>query len=120
MPVILLFFFRVTLLLLQDASPDGDGIDSSNVNLSQWPNLSFILTGGTGAEVTLTVTPQTHWQLDAPRGGQGPLRHPTRQPAADDSRPSPDQQLLRELQPVARRLRSHPLRPGQATIGRQD
>jgi hypothetical protein len=56
--------------LIEEAASSQNGIPSSQVKLSQWPNISFILTGETGDEVTLTVTPQTYWQFDCPSAGQ--------------------------------------------------
>jgi hypothetical protein len=45
------------------------GIRMSQLKLNSWPNISFILTGDNGQDVTLTVTPQTYWQSDFPQAG---------------------------------------------------
>lgn len=54
--------------IIQKAS--ANGIANSQVHLSQWPNVSFILAGENGEDITLTVTPQTYWQFDAISAGQ--------------------------------------------------
>ena len=46
-----------------------DGIDMSKLKLADWPDINFILTGLTNNEVTLTVTPQTYWQVNFPEPG---------------------------------------------------
>ena len=45
-------------------------IPTSQLNLSAWPDINFILTGENGNSVTLSVSPQTYWQLDVPSAGQ--------------------------------------------------
>jgi hypothetical protein len=45
-------------------------ISASNLSLAQWPDISFVLKGETGDQVTLTCSPQTYWQVDAPSAGQ--------------------------------------------------
>jgi hypothetical protein len=47
-----------------------NGIPASQLDLNNWPAISFILTGDTGTDVTLTCSPQTYWQVDAPKAGQ--------------------------------------------------
>jgi hypothetical protein len=46
------------------------GIPTSQLKLSQWPNISLILTGEDGQPATLTVAPQTYWQVDFPTAGR--------------------------------------------------
>jgi hypothetical protein len=53
--------------LIQKAAKNG--IPTSQLNLGHWPTISFILTGDNGQNVTLTVTPQTYWQVDVPTAG---------------------------------------------------
>jgi hypothetical protein len=45
-------------------------VPTSELNLSEWPSISFILMGDTGQNVTLTCSPQTYWQLNFPKAGQ--------------------------------------------------
>ena len=47
-----------------------NGIDQTQINLSQWPNVDFILSGLNGEDVRLTVAPITYWQFDAFSPGQ--------------------------------------------------
>jgi aspartyl protease len=54
--------------LIQQA--DQNSISSSLLDLAEWPDISFILTGDTGLPVTLTCTPQTYWQDNYPSPGQ--------------------------------------------------
>jgi hypothetical protein len=42
----------------------------SSLDLTSWPNISFVLQGETGADVSLTCAPSTYWQTDAPQQGQ--------------------------------------------------
>ncbi len=56
--------------IIKTASTAQNGIPTSKINLGHWPNISFILTGENGEDVTLTVTPQTYWQVDCPSAGQ--------------------------------------------------
>lgn len=55
--------------LAEQAAKQG-GIPASQLDLSKWPSISFILAGDTGQDVTLTCSPQTYWQVDAPKAGQ--------------------------------------------------
>jgi hypothetical protein len=50
-----------------------DGILSSQLKLSDWPSISFILTGEKGDDVTLSVSPHTYWQADCPTKGHSIL-----------------------------------------------
>jgi hypothetical protein len=45
-------------------------IPSGSLDLAQWPDISFTLQGETGDPVSLTCSPQTYWQTDAPAAGQ--------------------------------------------------
>lgn len=47
-----------------------NGISTSMLNLSEWPPISFILTGANGKPVKLTCSPQTYWQTDFPDPGK--------------------------------------------------
>lgn len=46
-----------------------NGISSSLLNLAEWPDITFNVTGASGGSVALTVTPQTYWQEDFPTPG---------------------------------------------------
>jgi hypothetical protein len=49
--------------LLQSTQP----VPVSELSLAAWPNIVFVLQGQPGAsDVSLTVTPQTYWQVDSP------------------------------------------------------
>jgi len=56
--------------LIEQASKSRDGIPATQLNLSKWPGISFILTGENGQDVKLTCSPQTYWQVDSPKAGQ--------------------------------------------------
>jgi hypothetical protein len=45
-------------------------IPGRSLDLGQWPDISFTLQGETGGPVSLTCSPQTYWQTDAPAAGQ--------------------------------------------------
>jgi hypothetical protein len=47
-----------------------DSIPASQLDLSKWPGISFILASDTGGSVKLTCSPQTYWQVNAPKAGQ--------------------------------------------------
>ena len=56
---------------LLNQSMSGQAIPTTNLDLAQWPPLSFVLQGISGGEdVTLVVPPQIYWQVDAPQVGQ--------------------------------------------------
>jgi hypothetical protein len=55
--------------LINKANQQGS-IPASQLDLSKWPGISFILASDTGGEVTLTCSPQTYWQVDAPKAGE--------------------------------------------------
>ena len=56
-------------LALQALKSD-TGVPSANVKLKSWPGISFILAGEKGEDVTLTCSPSTYWQVDAPSAGR--------------------------------------------------
>lgn len=56
--------------LIQKANSSQNGVAKSQLNLSQWPTISFTLVGDSGQDVTLSVSPQTYWQVDCPSAGQ--------------------------------------------------
>jgi hypothetical protein len=56
--------------LIQQATKTAAGIPASDLDLSQWPGISFILAGDTGMDVKLTCSPETYWQVNAPKAGQ--------------------------------------------------
>ena len=45
-------------------------IESSRLDLNEWPDITFFLEGRDGQDKPLTCTPSTYWQLDAPNAGQ--------------------------------------------------
>jgi len=46
------------------------GLDTTTLNLAEWPNITFNVTGADGkTPVALVVTPQTYWQVDYPSPG---------------------------------------------------
>jgi Eukaryotic aspartyl protease len=45
-------------------------VPSAGLDLSQWPDITFTLTGTNGGQVALTCAPSTYWQLDSPAAGQ--------------------------------------------------
>jgi hypothetical protein len=45
-------------------------LTSEQLQLEQWPDITFTLTGEGGKPVSLTCAPATYWQVDAPRAGQ--------------------------------------------------
>jgi hypothetical protein len=45
------------------------GISSSMLNLAEWPDITFNVTGAKGGSVALTCSPQTYWQEDFPSPG---------------------------------------------------
>jgi len=55
--------------LIDTATSQGD-VDQSSLDLTSWPNITFVLQGETGADVSLTCAPNTYWQTDAPQPGQ--------------------------------------------------
>jgi hypothetical protein len=45
-------------------------IPNARVTARKWPNIHFIFAGKHATEVTLTCSPATYWQFDAPKRGQ--------------------------------------------------
>jgi hypothetical protein len=41
----------------------------SQLDLSTWPTITFVLEGALGADVTLEVAPDTYWQTNSPKPG---------------------------------------------------
>jgi hypothetical protein len=56
--------------LINKAVQEREGIPASRLDLSKWPGISFILAGDTGQDIKLTCSPQTYWQVNAPKAGQ--------------------------------------------------
>jgi hypothetical protein len=54
---------------IDTANQSNDGIAATDLALASWPDIAFTLQGATG-DVTLTVTPATYWQIDAPAPGR--------------------------------------------------
>jgi hypothetical protein len=57
------------LQLAEKALQSRNGIPSSQLQLADWPAITFILAGENGEDIPLTCTPETYWQLDAPGKG---------------------------------------------------
>jgi len=55
--------------LIESATSRG-AVEQSSLNLSSWPDLTFVMQGETGDEVSLTCAPSTYWQTGAPQAGQ--------------------------------------------------
>jgi hypothetical protein len=55
--------------LIQQSANSASGIPASGLDLAKWPNLTFTLSGEKGADINLTCTPQTYWQVNAPIPG---------------------------------------------------
>jgi hypothetical protein len=56
--------------LAERALKSQTGIPVSQVNLADWPAITFVLAGESGENIPLTCAPQTYWQTDAPSKGQ--------------------------------------------------
>ena len=54
--------------LVSEATSNGY-VPQASLNLSNWPNISFVMQGADGNDVTLTCSPTTYWQTDAPQAG---------------------------------------------------
>lgn len=54
---------------LIDAATSQGAVETSSLDLASWPNISFVMQGETGADVSLTCAPSTYWQTDAPQPG---------------------------------------------------
>ena len=55
---------------INQATQSPNGIPASQLDLSKWPGISFILSGDSGQAVKLTCSPQTYWQVNAPKAGE--------------------------------------------------
>jgi hypothetical protein len=55
--------------MIRLATTAADGISVSLLDLAEWPDLHFILTGADGKPVRLTCTPGTYWQVNYPAPG---------------------------------------------------
>jgi len=62
--------FRQALADYASAAKRQAGIPAGRLNLAQWPNIYFTLSGENGEDIKLTCSPQTYWQLDFPSAGQ--------------------------------------------------
>lgn len=62
--------FRQAIAEYSSAASRQQGVATSALNLGQWPNIYFTLSGENGEDVKLTCSPQTYWQVDFPRAGQ--------------------------------------------------
>lgn len=47
-----------------------DGIATEELQLDEWPDITFTLKGANGEPVSLTCAPMTYWQVDFPAAGQ--------------------------------------------------
>jgi hypothetical protein len=56
--------------LAENALNSDTGIPSSQVNLADWPGITFTLAGENGEAIPLTCAPGTYWQTDSPAAGQ--------------------------------------------------
>lgn len=56
--------------MIRLATSSDNGISTSQLNLSEWPAIHFILTGANGKPVKLTCAPSTYWQTNYPAPGQ--------------------------------------------------
>jgi aspartyl protease len=54
-------------LIREDATRGA--VPQSSLDLSDWPDISFVMQGADGSDVTLTCTPGTYWQTDAFQAG---------------------------------------------------
>ena len=54
---------------LIDGATSQGAVEKSGLDLTSWPNITFVLQGETGADVSLTCAPSTYWQTDAPQPG---------------------------------------------------
>ena len=54
--------------LVRESTSKG-AVPQSNLNLSNWPDIKFVMQGADGSDATLTCAPATYWQTDAPQAG---------------------------------------------------
>lgn len=57
-----------------EAGSTRQGFDQSQLNLDDWPPISFILRGSEADDVKLECAPSTYWQLDAPAAGRAAFK----------------------------------------------
>lgn len=55
--------------LISQATQTG-AVPSASLQLTSWPDITFVLQGEGGASVSLVCSPHTYWQTDAPSAGQ--------------------------------------------------
>jgi hypothetical protein len=55
--------------MIRLATTAADGISVSLLDLAEWPDLHFILTGADGKPVRLTCSPSNYWQVNYPAPG---------------------------------------------------
>jgi hypothetical protein len=60
--------FSAAQRALLEKSVAGNAVAVSDLNLSTWPNITFVLQGDSG-DVSLTVPPSDYWQVDAEQVG---------------------------------------------------
>lgn len=56
--------------LMANGVPAKGGIPMSELDLSKWPDIYFILTGINGGTVKLSCSPSTYWQVNFPQAGK--------------------------------------------------
>ena len=54
--------------LVNEATSKG-AVPQCSLNLSSWPDISFVLQGADGSDVTIACAPTTYWQTDASQAG---------------------------------------------------
>ena len=55
--------------IADEAGQSDTGIPAGQVNLADWPAITFVLAGEQGEDIPLTCAPETYWQTDAPSKG---------------------------------------------------
>jgi hypothetical protein len=76
--------YQAILLSLQQVNPaftqivqqaqQQHSVPAADLNLAQWPDITFILAGTNGGQALLTCTPSSYWQLDSPEAGQATFK----------------------------------------------
>jgi hypothetical protein len=51
-----------------------NAIAVAELNIGDWPDIKFILTGPGGGQATVTCTPSSYWQVDAPQAGRATFK----------------------------------------------
>lgn len=54
--------------LVNDATSNG-AVPQASLTLGSWPDISFVMQGADGSDVTLICAPATYWQTDSPQAG---------------------------------------------------